>query len=880
MIRLPTDAANLCDVILEQTLLGVGVNRLLLSYLKHSLHSHLVSYPAVIKRITQFTQYDKHFCIKALLDFLISIIDGVTCRSKAEESALMTACMSLVLWLIEMTDKYLTKSSDSSEQDQCLEKVSKLSRKIVQNQFLMGVLYLAKLEDREVYEKCLIGYKKIHSWNKFDMVKDFYQMIFVKFEHIPMKELEPRSVETISYCLQPFMSIEVLVNANAETNVHVSKFLMIQKLKKYSMPRLYCEIIRACFITLIHVREMNYRLWAGFYLYKVPLILKQLHLTTKNSEEQQDNSEDIVKAFDLLLESNPILDQLDTLFQCDTVEISLLELLKQKLINRENCEKIIEKRKSQSSNIEDFNIPCTPPPFQTFIQTIDSFLDALILTLSRPVSKEMSLILNQMLVDNRDFLLYTVAGVKGKHRTMANGLLKCNDSCKMISEASKDKEDLRIRAEIFDVSFIMLFSIIQKCGIDNFPELNGDYFFTKWAREAIIDPTKSKSPMTIVKMCDQSKVEEMITYFSDANNQAPTELKLGEICMNIPAMLYQIIIAWDTISPQVVKNILDNMRSKRRCFAVVAASWLCGYMNILLEDEKAKPRTMIQQLLKQLLTDEQIMKNDELVLRFNYSQEIIQKVYESQLSTNTNNKPLKELFNDQWKEVVNKQWLPFDVAIGLEQQFKSCSAFWLMKNLVDEMLKSKSVKEMEATSDIIFAIMHLNIESCTEALLRRILPIMFSNKNESAKLTEPQSRILAKLCVYAILSTIETTETTRKRQREDDEDLSPMAKMRKTGIDGSSSVEGGNSNDKDNGGQLKESLKTSLQDLFKIFHQQVCVDELSPNINFIYQFFSLIVQLEKSVKLKPILKLIPNGLIMNLLKIIPEEDLTYGFVLR
>jgi mediator of RNA polymerase II transcription subunit 24 len=129
---------------------------------------------------------------------------------------------------------------------------------------------------------------------------------------------------------------------------------------------------------------------------------------------------------------------------------------------------------------------------------------------------------------------------------------------------------------------------------------------------------------------------------------------------------------------------------------------------------------------------------------------------------------------------------------------------------------------------------------------------------------------------------METTETKRKRAREDDEDLSPMTKMRKTGIEQQSVGLGveGNAGDKDQSSQLKESLRSSLQDLFKIFHQQVATDEISPKVNFIFQFLSLLVQLEKSVKLKAILKLIPSGLIMNLLKIIPEDDLTYGFVLR
>lgn len=113
-IRLPTDAYNLTDLILQQTLIGAGVNKLLLSYLKHSLYSQLISYPAVFTRITKYSNFDRYFCIKELLDFLISIIDEVTCRSKAEESALMTSMLLLVQWMIEMTEKLLVKIVESS----------------------------------------------------------------------------------------------------------------------------------------------------------------------------------------------------------------------------------------------------------------------------------------------------------------------------------------------------------------------------------------------------------------------------------------------------------------------------------------------------------------------------------------------------------------------------------------------------------------------------------------------------------------------------------------------------------------------------------------------------------------------------------------------
>lgn len=147
---------------------------------------------------------------------------------------------------------------------------------------------------------------------------------------------------------------------------------------------------------------------------------------------------------------------------------------------------------------------------------------------------------------------------------------------------------------------------------------------------------------------------------------------------------------------------------------------------------------------------------------------------------------------------------------------------------------------------------------------------------------ESQSKALAKLCVYSILSTMETSETKRKRPREDDDDMSSINKVRKTGIDQQSVGSGidGHPGDKDSSAPLRESLRSSLQDLFKIFHQTLSTDEISPKVNFIFQFLSLLVQMEKSMKLKAILNLIPSGLIMNLLKIIPEDDLTFGFVLR
>lgn len=74
------DAFDLADNILQQAVVGSDANKLVLSYLRHSLCSRQISHSAVIMRISKFDGFDRPYCLIALLDFIDSIINGVTCR--------------------------------------------------------------------------------------------------------------------------------------------------------------------------------------------------------------------------------------------------------------------------------------------------------------------------------------------------------------------------------------------------------------------------------------------------------------------------------------------------------------------------------------------------------------------------------------------------------------------------------------------------------------------------------------------------------------------------------------------------------------------------------------------------------------------------------
>lgn len=116
----------------------------------------------------------------------------------------------------------------------------------------------------------------------------------------------------------------------------------------------------------------------------------------------------------------------------------------------------------------------------------------------------------------------------------------------------------------------------------------------------MVERNKDKSPMNMVHLCDQSKVDDMLTHLNSAESSLKNNsLKWQDICMNIPGMLYHVLLAWEneTISAAEVKANLDSIKSRLCAFSVCAASWLSSYMQVVRDDELLKPMNMVQQFL-------------------------------------------------------------------------------------------------------------------------------------------------------------------------------------------------------------------------------------------------------------------------------------------
>lgn len=204
----------------------------------------------------------------------------------------------------------------------------------------------------------------------------------------------------------------------------------------------------------------------------------------------------------------------------------------------------------------------------------------------------------------------------------------------------------------------------------------------------------------MVHQCDQSKVDELFIYLNSPDHTfTSTSLKWQDICINIPAVLYHLLLAWenDTITAAEVKVHLDNIKSKLCMYSVCAASWLCSYMQIVRDDDLLKPMNMVQQFLTPLFSEEHLQQ-ENMKERFGLTVQIIRKmqhdVYKSKkMRVNTQNivsqNPLEEQFFLVWKSIDERGWLPFESTQILNNLLQSGGPFWLVSKLVNEVLQCK-----------------------------------------------------------------------------------------------------------------------------------------------------------------------------------------------
>ncbi|XP_050548691.1 mediator of RNA polymerase II transcription subunit 24 isoform X1 [Daktulosphaira vitifoliae] len=883
------DVYNLADIILSQALVGSYPNELVLSYLRHSLNCQLVSYAAILQRISKYDKFYKRSCVIVLLDFLKTTLNGITCRGKPEESVLPGALLSLADWLLSCIR---CGHSSKNEVKDPLEKriiiiAVDILESLLKNDFILALLYLAKHEDPDLYLVIVKKCQDISQDTQNSVVSSapYINNILISLCNIDYKSstnlTSMESVTTlnepITYVLQPLLAIRVMLNPTAETQVLVDKLKMIRQIKSYSNSRLYCELIRACLMCLRDSlsNEDHGPQWGAFTFIKLPHIIKQL---CKDSASFKA-SEEVIQGFEMLLDMFPLLDFIDSHTACSSIELLLRELIKQDFVTESQCSSIISQRASVVSTLSS---PDPPSNVLTIIMRTEPTLQRMLRTLDSDFSKIQEAlvgVLSQALTGTSLELILAAAAVEGKLRMFVAKLIKFNEFSKHINLQDSPKL-VRTNAVLFDMTFLMLCFITQKYGYQAiFPDGGNDTFFEKWYKQCMVEHGNPKSHENVMGECDPGKVEALLTAIDKGEDIINCDSSWDKICLTIIGVTHDVVVAWEnsTLSSNDVKRILDSLRTSMLCLPICAAAWLCSYMQVLHQDASLKPMNMVQQLLN--VVPETNESQD------NYSEcrqvlmcEIIRKMQQDLHPPTMPAKPSHNIVSKDsileqlipvWEDILEEGWLNVKAAQKLRTTLFTAGADWFVNNLIKEMMKLQYRDELEKAVDLLFAIFHFDVECCTLALLE-LMPQYLFNPAINVELIEPQQTALAKLCSYCIYASVELQQnsiikndvhkSTNSMDIIDIDNMWPPKKIMR--------MNGGDSDI--NSSVIDGSLQRALIALFRRIavvasrHEQLCQET-----HFVLRLLEQLV-LSGRGSSQIILKHLPPTVLPNLIRCVPD----------
>ncbi|KAJ1522847.1 hypothetical protein ONE63_001995 [Megalurothrips usitatus] len=927
------DVHNLADCILQQALVGSGPNQLVLSYLKHTLSSQLVSYAAVLQRISKYDHFHKPHCIVSLLEFLQSIQPGITCRGKPEENMLPGAILGVVHWLLQclvhVLESLPSSATDSSTlpYPEMFELPIKILTSMVNDEFMIAVLHLSKHEDQETYEEVGKKCKDILSLlaqntrfvpnphlkevlskiKKMDL--DLGSRCLPSFQVVSGLTATKDGCEPLTYCLQPLLAIEVMQNPCADTSAFVSQLRMIQRLKGLNNARLYCELMRACLITVNNVMDLEMPQvpqWGAFTFIKMPQILLQLHTTCKGELGKGEFSQDVIEALELLLQFTPLLDIIDAKWPSSCVDSLLQALLKVGLILDEHSLKFSQMRKDSSSSgilksEQSMELPLSDVVRQAegLLQRILTALEADYVEIQEPLLN----VLCQVLSVKSFELILAVATVEGKMHTFVSKLIKFNEGSKQTGGVVG--KSAQTRAMLFDITFLMLCQIVQMYGSDVvLAEQGGNSFFEEWVRDCMVERRRPKPPDQTLKHLNPNRVSELLNQLNSGEAEFPiSQTKWQNVCWSVPFAMEEVLKAWEheALTANDVKRILDTMKARMCFLPVCATAWLCSKMQILPQEQLLKPMNMVQQFIS---SSTQALKPSSpqggsfseraalmtgIICKMQNDVPITQPKSKARVLSATSivsGQPICEQLTNIWSCLHQRGWMQNEATNQMESLLNSGGANWFVTNVVKEVLKYRYKEDLDRAVDLAFAVFHLDLEHCTLTLILHVLPQYLHNRLLSDELMEPQASALAKLSAYCVFAfaNLDCVEpyvpTSRKRSRpEDYEDLDlivPACKMMRLGncnSDGLQSVPSLVFNDADGGNNsgIKDPLASALRKLFQTLNILVTRDgEVSQQTHFVLRFIQLIVFSGKE-HAATVLRDMPTNLIPSLIRALPED---------
>ncbi|XP_064099210.1 mediator of RNA polymerase II transcription subunit 24-like isoform X2 [Macrobrachium nipponense] len=799
------DIYHLADYILQQALMGPLPNSLILSYLRHSLSSQIVSYGGVIESISNYDGLHKPHCVQSLLELLKSMMKSVSCRGKPEDClVLATALVNGVKWLIQVmgwTTQQLLDLRKAPEHTTNLSLAVSVLQDILDCQFLTCMLEIGRREEPSVWSVSLKKMAEVETLlagagsvieNKDGYIKTLCQLRDQQpLESVGRKHRFDSCSVPLCYAMHSIIMLEVNQHTTRDAATFAQQLLLLQRLQGLNTTELYFEILRCSFIGLSSPEYQSYQelKWVGFTFIKVPVILQTIHVAVAG-ESATGESEDLLAAIKRLAQLNNLLDQVDLHINCNCMEFLLNELCnKTSLLLERDAQAIIATRLQESNvlaNIQKNDAQGSHPGNPSLILRAQPPVSNILKTLSNK-NQDSALPVMTLLVSgkSRDLLL-AAAAASGNLLVFAQKVVKFNE-LSMEAQPGETPKMAISRAQMFDISFLLLCHIVQIYGIDVVVSEKCETFIEQWMRDNMPELGKVKAPL-ISSHTDQSAVEDFIRQVNITDiDMKYNMVRWNDVCQMAGAALKEVVTASQhgALPIQQVKELLDRLRYHLCCLPICAAAWLCSHVQVVDGDQAVLPFSLLQYLQTSLgdhdsstPTLENFKDRSSLLVLIveNMLQVTKGGIHSSSAANNsgsisgTNGKevsmametnapsllssqePLSHLLKSTWQQIFPTGILSHKALSTFQDLLRLGGTRWFVNDLVQCGMQIVFTSDLNRAVDLIYGLLHLDVVGCTLSFLVHALPLYMTGPNTGDLLCGPRTCALSRLTVMMIIS--------------------------------------------------------------------------------------------------------------------------------
>ncbi|XP_064421428.1 mediator of RNA polymerase II transcription subunit 24 isoform X3 [Latimeria chalumnae] len=766
------DILNLAETLLEQAMIGPSPNPLIMSYLKYAISSQMVSYSSVLTAISKFDDFSRELCVKSLLEIMDMFCDQLSCHGKAEECiGLCRALLNTLNWMLRAAAFYAEKLKElidpavgENQLIMCTERLEKL----LNSSRNRALIHIARLEETASWAnveqtviklaEVLINVNNPQLRTRLEdctsLVKGIPLMLSVHTE-----QLNKTTFPTI----HAVIILEGTMNLTSEIQPLVEQLMMVKRMQRIPSPLFVLEIWKACFVGLIESPEGTEELkWTAFTFLKIPQVLLRLK---KYPQGEKDFTEDVNVAFEYLLKLTPLLDKADQRCNCDCVSLLLQECSKLGLLSEANMTNLVAKRTTDREHAprlksaENANIQPNPGLILRAEPTVTNILKTMDADHSKSPEGLLG-VLGHMLSGKSLDLLLAAAAATGKLKSFAQKFIKLNEFTKQSTgESSKAAS---VRAQLFDISFLMLCHVAQIYGSEMILSEPGTVseapFFETWMLTCMPEEGKILNPDHPCFRNESTKVESLVALLNNSSEMKLVQMKWHEVCLSISAAILEILNAWENgvLTFESIQRITDNIKGKVCSMAICAVAWLVAHVRMLGLDEREKSLQMIRQLATPLCGD----YSDRVVIMGSILEQMCADVLQQTAasikfpSTGMNpipyrnllppKKPIKEVLRMTFSGVLEKGWVDSHSVHVFDILLHMGGVYWFCSNLVKELLKETRKEYTIRAVELLYSVFCLDMHQLTLTLLGHILPSLLTDSSKWQTLMDPPGRALAK----------------------------------------------------------------------------------------------------------------------------------------